>query len=83
MSKYYDGPLAWAIDTMVLNLRPGQDIKQRMALIPDFGWDLMIATYSTDELEPPKYTGPYAQFSDFTMDHIPPAWKKWPADNAE
>jgi ribonuclease Z len=83
VSKYYDGPLAWAIDTMVLNLRPGQDIRQRMGLIPEFGWDLMINTHSSDELQPPKYKGPYAQFSDFTMNHIPPAYKKWPSDNGE
>ena len=53
--KYYDGPVAWAIDGMVINVRPGHDIKQRMSLMPDFAWDLMIAQYSTDELEPPKY----------------------------
>jgi len=77
---FYDGPLAWAIDGTVLNLRPGQDIKQRQALIPDFGWDLSISEYSADELATPKYHGPYAQFSDYTMDHIPPAYKKWPSD---
>jgi ribonuclease Z len=76
----YRGPLAWAIDGMVLNLRPGEDIKQRMALIPDFGWDLSISEYTTDDFTKPKYTGPYAQFSDWTMDHIPPAYKRWPSD---
>ena len=81
--KYYDGPVAWAIDGMVLNLRPGHDVKQRMALMPDFAWDLMIAQYSNDETEPPKYKGPFAQFSDFTMAHIPPEWRKWPSDDAE
>ncbi len=81
--KQYDGPLAWAIDGMVINLRPGQDIKQRMSLMPDFAWDLMIAQYSSDELEPAKYKGPFAQYSDYTMEHIPAEWKKWPADNAE
>ena len=81
--KFYDGPVAWAIDGVVFNLRPGQDIKQRMALMPDFAWDVIVSSYTTDEVEPPKYKGPFAQFSDFTMDHIPPEWKKWPADNAE
>jgi ribonuclease Z len=81
--KYYDGPLAWAIDGMVLNLRPGEDITQRMALMPDFAWDVIVAEATADEMAPAKYKGPFAQFSDFTMDHIPREWKKWPTDNAE
>jgi ribonuclease Z len=76
LRKKYDGPLAWAIDTMVLNVRPGQPIKQRMALIPDFAWDLGSMTYPSDAYATPKYNGPYAQFSDFTMRHIPPEYKK-------
>jgi hypothetical protein len=67
----------------VINVRPGKDIRQRMSLMPDFAWDLMIAQYSSDKLEPAKYKGPFAQYSDYTMDHIPPEWKKWPSDNAE
>ena len=74
--RLYHGPLAWAVDTMVLNVRPDEPIKQRLALIPDFGWDLGTKTYPADEVAPPKYDGPYAQFSDFTMRHILPAYKR-------
>jgi len=74
--QHYAGPLAWAIDTMVLNLRPDESIKQRMALIPGFGWDLGTKNYPPDEVAPPKYDGPYAQFSDYTMRHILPGYKK-------
>jgi ribonuclease Z len=74
--RRYEGPLAWAIDTMVLNLRPGERIKQRQALIPDFGWDVSTKSYPPDQVAPSKYNGPYAQFSDFTMKHILPAYKK-------
>lgn len=74
--KHYAGPLAWAIDSMVLNLRPGEPIKQRMALMSDFGWDLATKSYPPDEVAPSKYDGPYAQFSDFTMKHILPAYKR-------
>jgi ribonuclease Z len=73
--QFYAGPLAWAIDTTVLNLRPGQEIKQRQALIPDFAWDLNTKSYPPDQLAPSKYDGPYAQFSDFTMAHILPGYK--------
>ncbi len=83
VSEYYDGPLTWAIDGMVLNLRPGQRIRQRMALMPDFGWDVMYNGYPSDQIAAPKYSGPFAQFSDFTMAHIPPEWKKWPTDEEE
>jgi ribonuclease Z len=72
--RAYQGPLAWAIDNMVLNLRPGQErIRQRMALASDYAWDL--GTKSYDNLAPSKYDGPYAQFSDFTMRHILPKYK--------
>jgi ribonuclease Z len=71
--KHYDGPLAWATDTVVLNLRPGEPIKQRMALISPVAWDL--GTKSYDNPAPPKYDGPYAQFSDFTMNGILPGYK--------
>jgi ribonuclease Z len=74
--KRYDGPLAWAIDTMVLNLRPGKPIKQRMALTADAAWDLGTKTYLPEAYAAPKYDGPYAQFSDFTMKHILPPYKK-------
>ena len=73
--KHYDGELAWAIDTVVLNLRPGEPIKQRMALISPVAWDLGTKTYPADEYAPPKFDGPYAQFSDFTMNGILPGYK--------
>lgn len=72
--RRYQGPLAWAIDNMVLNLRPGQRIKQRMALTSDFAWDLVTKSYNNPA--PPKYDGPYAQFSGFTMKHILPKYKR-------
>jgi ribonuclease Z len=74
--RRYKGPLAWAVDTMVLNLRPGERIKQRLALIPDFGWDVNTKSYPSEDVAPSKYDGPYAQFSDFTMKHILPAYKR-------
>jgi len=73
--RHYQGPLAWAIDTTVLNLQPGEPIKQRQALIPAFGWDLGTKSYPTEDVAPSKYDGPYAQFSDFTMKHILPGYK--------
>lgn len=73
--KRYSGPLAWAVDGVVLNLRPGQPIKQRMALIPDFGWDLATKVYPEAVMAKSKYDGPYAQFSDYTMEHILPGYK--------
>jgi ribonuclease Z len=58
------------------SVRPGEPVKQRMALIPDFGWDLATKSYPPDEVAPSKYDGPYAQFSDYTMKHILPGYKK-------
>jgi ribonuclease Z len=72
--EHYDGDLAWATDLTVLNLRPGQPIKQRMGLVSEYPWDINTKTY--DNLAPPKYDGPYAQFSDFTMKGILPEYKK-------
>jgi hypothetical protein len=63
-----------AIDGTVLNLMPGQDIKQRQALTSDFAWDLTTRSYVG--VAAPRYDGPYAQFSHFTMDHILPAYKR-------
>lgn len=72
--KMYQGPLAWAIDTTVLNLQPGRPIKQRQALIPSAAWDVATKFYPKYAL--PKYNGPYAQFSEFTMKHILPKYKR-------
>ncbi len=71
--QYYDGPLAWAVDGTVFNLQPGHAIKQRQALTSDFAWDLTTKSYVG--AAEPKYDGPYAQFSDFTMNHILPGYK--------
>ena len=73
--KYYRGPLAWATDLVVLNVKPGGDIKQRMAVVPDYSWDITGKSYPPHELADSKYDGPYAQFSDFTMRHILPGSK--------
>jgi ribonuclease Z len=73
--KHYRGPLAWATDLVVLNVKPGGDIKQRMAVVPDYSWDITSKSYLPRELADPKYDGPYAQFSDFTMRHILPGSK--------
>ena len=73
--KRYKGPLAWATDFVVLNVKPGGDIKQRMAVVPDYSWDITGETYPPGEMAEPKYDGPYAQFSDFTMRHILPGSK--------
>ena len=55
--RRYQGPLAWTIDNMVLNLRPGQRIKRRMALTSDSARDLGTKSYDNP---PTKYDGPYA-----------------------
>jgi ribonuclease Z len=74
--KHYEGPLAWAIDGTVLNLKRGEPIKQRMALTSDFAWDLTTKGYKPWEETDSKYDGPYAQFSKYTMDHILPGYKR-------
>jgi ribonuclease Z len=74
--QVYSGPLAWAIDGTVLNVKPGQPIKQRQALTSDFAWDLTTKEYRPDDVAPPRHDGPYAQFSKFTMRHILPAYKR-------
>jgi ribonuclease Z len=74
--KHYEGPLAWAVDGTVLNLKRGEPIKQRMALTSDFAWDLTTKVYKPWEETDPKYDGPYAQFSQYTMDHILPGYKR-------
>ena len=56
-------------------LQPGQPIRQRQALVPDFAWDVATKLYPPALLAPPKYDGPYAQFSDFTMSHILPGYR--------
>jgi ribonuclease Z len=71
----YKGPLAWAIDGTVLNLKPGEEITQRQALTSDFAWDLTTKGYKPSEVADPKYRGPYAQFSAYTMRHILPGYK--------
>jgi ribonuclease Z len=74
--KFYEGPLAWAIDGMVLNLKRGEPIRQRQALTSDFAWDLATKTYDPRDVADPVYSGPYAQFSKYTMNHILPAYKR-------
>ncbi|MCY2987721.1 MAG: MBL fold metallo-hydrolase [Planctomycetota bacterium] len=55
--------------------RESMSFKQRMAVVPDYSWDITGKSYPPHELADSKYDGPYAQFSDFTMRHILPGSK--------
>jgi hypothetical protein len=62
-AEYSVSDIAWAVDEMVLNLRPGQKIRQRMGLFSDYAWNMNVKTYTNTA--DPKYDGPCAQFSDY------------------
>lgn len=66
---YPQGDIAFALDGMVLNLVKGQPIRQRMAIHSDFAWTSEnIKDYNN--MAPPKYHGPRAQFSQFLLNKI-------------
>ncbi|MCY3022048.1 MAG: MBL fold metallo-hydrolase [Planctomycetota bacterium] len=80
IATWYTGPLALALDLMVINVSKDKSkpIRQRMATVDNFAWYTATKTYPADEVAPPKYPSPTAQFSKFTMAHAldETVWKK-------
>ena len=75
--KSYEGPLAWAIDGMVLNLRARRADHAAAWRSPPTspGTSRPRDTQPSEVADAQVPTGPYAQFSDYTMRHILPGYK--------
>ncbi|RLL83143.1 guanitoxin biosynthesis MBL fold metallo-hydrolase GntH [Mesotoga sp. BH458_6_3_2_1] len=67
----YEGAVAIATDLLVINVSKSE-ILVRKALVSEYAWYPQPYIYPLDQMAPPKYDGPYAQFNDTLLGIIIP-----------
>ncbi len=68
---FYDGAVAIATDLLVVDVSKS-NILLRKAVVSDYAWYPQPYMYPSDQMAPPKYDGPYAQFNDTLLGSIIP-----------
>lgn len=68
---FYDGAVAIATDLLVIDVTKSE-IKLRKAVVSEYAWYPEPYIYPMDQMAPPKYDGPYAQFNEILLGSIIP-----------
>ncbi|MGC9321354.1 MAG: guanitoxin biosynthesis MBL fold metallo-hydrolase GntH [Kosmotogaceae bacterium] len=68
---FYDGAVAIATDLLVIDVTKSE-MKLRKAVVSEYAWYPEPYIYPMDQMAPPKYDGPYAQFNEILLGSIIP-----------